>query len=261
MSMETAFELCDGLVDETIEIPLLGVVAAGEPYKAFVVDDTLSVPAALWGGRKVFALRVRGTSMIDEGIHDGDFLIVQPCETAENGQTVVAEIDGCVTVKKFFRESDGAIRLQPANPALLPLIVRGDNICIRGVVVGVMRKYGFGQHESARSVRHQSPARRPLEPPSQQTEDMFEFSLNAIDAQLARWQMVLEQAKHDRRRRTQLPQMAELGRDLQALRDWLGRTAKPGLRRALITEANNLIRRMQRFAPAPPPGPSETLLH
>ena len=107
----TTFDRFDGLLDQTIEIPLLGVVAAGEPYRAFVIDDTLSVPAALWGGRKVFALRVRGNSMIDEGIHDGDFLIVQPCETAENGQTVVAEVDGCVTVKKLFREPDGAIRL------------------------------------------------------------------------------------------------------------------------------------------------------
>jgi repressor LexA len=259
--MEAAFEFHDGLIDETIEIPLLGVVAAGEPYKAFVIDDTLTVPAALWGGKKVFALRVRGNSMIDEGIHDGDFLVVQPCETAENGQTVVAEVDGAVTVKKFYREPDGAIRLQPANPDLLPLIVRGENICIRGVVVGVMRKYGFGQQAQTRPAAR--PARAPQAPrAAAETDDLFEVSLNAIDEQLARWQMVVTQAQHDPRRRAYTAHVAELGRDLQALREWLGRTTKPSLRRALLAEANKLIRRMQRVGGGSSSGGSpETLLH
>jgi repressor LexA len=259
----TTFDRVDGLLDQTVEIPLLGVVAAGEPYRAFVIDDTLSVPAALWGGRKVFALRVRGNSMIDEGIHDGDFLIVQPCDTAENGQTVVAEVDGCVTVKKLFREPDGAIRLQPANPDLLPLVVRGEHIFIRGVVVGVMRKYGFGRHETTAAKTTTVPeppaARRPR--PDTVSDDLFEASLNAIDQQLARWQMNLAQARHDRRRRNRVAHMAEMGRDLQALRDWLGRTSKAGLRRALIAEANRIIRRMQRFAVLQPAGTTETLLH
>jgi repressor LexA len=255
--MEAAFELCDERVADTIDIPLLGVVAAGEPYRAFVVDDALSVPAALWSGRKVFALRVRGNSMIDEGIHDGDFLIVQPRETAENGQTVVAEVDGCVTVKKFFREPDGAMRLQPANPDLLPLVIRGEHISIRGVVVGVMRKYGFGRHEPTRPVAH-SVVSRPDPLPQ---DDLFDASLNAIDEQLARWRMATEQAKRERRQQGRLAQMAEVGRDLQALRDWLGRTRKPGLRRALISEANQIMRRMQRFGVLRPAGAPETLLH
>lgn len=261
--MDATFELHDGWTDDTIEIPLLGVVAAGEPYKAFVIDDTLTVPAALWGGKKVFALRVRGNSMIDEGIHDGDFLVVQPCEAAENGQTVVAEVDGAVTVKKFYREPDGAIRLQPANPDLLPLIVRGDHICIRGVVVGVMRKYGFGQQAQTRPISRPARAVRPAPPdPVTESHDLFEVSLNAIDEQLARWQMVVAQAQHDRRRRAHAAQLAELGRDLQALREWLGRTTKPSLRRALLAEANKLIRRMQRLAGGSPgTGSPETFLH
>lgn len=263
--MEAAFDLYDGMLDETIEIPLLGVVAAGEPYRAFVVDETLTVPAALWGGRKVFALRVRGNSMIDEGIHDGDFLVVQPRETAEDGQTVVAEIDGCVTVKKLYREPDGAIRLQPANPDLLPLIVRGENVCIRGVVVGVMRKYGFGAREARRSPRA-TPARRPEPPPSPPpvaaaSDDLFDPSLNAIDQHLARWQVTLEQIKHDRRRRRRFDELAQLGRDLQTLREWLGRTSKAGLRRALLAEANTLMRKMQRAGVLQPVSQTETLLH
>src|SRR5262245_30723967 len=102
------FELAD-----TVDIPLLGVVAAGAPYEAGTVHETLSVPTTLWGGKQVFALRVRGTSMIDEGIQHGDYLIVEPRQAADNGQTVVAEIDGCVTVKKYYRDNEGRVRLQP----------------------------------------------------------------------------------------------------------------------------------------------------
>ena len=259
--MEATFELYEESVDEVVEIPLLGVVAAGEPYKAFVLDDTLTVPAALWGGRKVFALRVRGNSMIDEGIHDGDFLIVQPRETAEDGQTVVAEVDGCVTVKKLYREPGGAVRLQPANPDMLPLIVRGENICIRGVVVGVMRKYGF-THEPKHLPRAARPAPAPREPavvPS--TDSLFDPSLNAIDQHLARWQIAVERAPHDRRLKRRVAEMAQFGRDLQTLREWLGRTNKVGLRRALLAEANTLLRKMQRFGVLQPIDQAETLLH
>ena len=136
---DEAFEWCDML-----DIPLLGVVAAGEPYRAFPIDETLSVPTTLWGGKQVFALRVRGNSMIDEGIHNGDYIIVEPRQTADNGQTVVAEIDGAVTVKKYHREANGSIRLEPANPEMLPLIVRGEHVRIIGIVAGVLRKFGFG---------------------------------------------------------------------------------------------------------------------
>src|SRR5581483_1163220 len=76
------------------DVPLLGAVAAGVPLQAFTVEDVLTVPPGMWSGRKVFALRVRGTSMIDEGIRDGDHLIVEPRERADDGQTVVAEVDG-----------------------------------------------------------------------------------------------------------------------------------------------------------------------
>src|SRR5262245_1541617 len=97
---------------EVMDVPLLGLVAAGEPYQAFAVEESLSVPTTLWGGKQVFGLRVRGNSMVDEGIQNGDYLIIEPRAAAENGQTVVAEIDGCVTVKRYFRTPDGDIRLQ-----------------------------------------------------------------------------------------------------------------------------------------------------
>src|SRR5512143_254610 len=163
LAREDELEWCD-----TIEVPLLGVVAAGEPYEASVLDEALNVPTALWGGKQVFALRVRGQSMIDEGIHNGDYLIVEPRATADNGQTVVAEIDGCVTVKKYFREADGQVRVQPANPEMLPLIVRGKDVRIIGLVTGVLRKFGFGEKHAAPApvVRRSSqppPRSRPVE--------------------------------------------------------------------------------------------------
>jgi repressor LexA len=265
---QSELEYCD-----TCEIPLLGVVAAGQPYQAFAVEDSLVVPRALWGSRKVFALRVRGSSMIDEGIHDGDYIVVEPREAADNGQTVVAEIDGAVTVKKLYREADGKVRLQPANPELLPLTVPGETVRILGVVVGIMRKFGFdaGRRSSPvlRSVK--SGAGRPVRKSGGRgggrkrvaapDDASLELALNAIDGQIARWDAAIEQAKRERRPHAKIAQMAELGRDLQALRDWCARTPRATLRRALVQEANGVIRRMQRFATVTPTELPELVLH
>ena len=253
------FEFC-----EMKEVALLGIVAAGEPYQAFAVDETLSVPTTLWGGKSVFALRVQGNSMIDEGIHNGDYLIVEPRATADNGQTVVAEIDGCVTVKKYFREADGQVRLQPANPDLLPLIVRGKEVRIIGVVTGVLRKFGFAEKHATAvvPVRGSEPTRKPTAPRRPVGDPAaIDLAVNVIDMQLNRWNAAMAHARQDRRLRRHLTAMEELGRDLQALRDWCARTNKPGLRRALLAEANKVIRRMQRFASATPVRLPDLVLH
>lgn len=131
------------LPEGTMRIPLLGDVAAGQPLQACPVEETVDVPRSLWKGRRVFALRVRGASMVEAGIHDGDYLIVEPCDSADDGRTVVADVDGCVTVKKLYREADGRIRLQPANADMPPLIVGGGQVRVIGAVVGILRKYGF----------------------------------------------------------------------------------------------------------------------
>jgi len=125
------------------EIPLLGIVAAGQPIEAILTHDTISVPKDLQGRRgRTFALRVRGESMIDENIQDGDIIIVASQQTAENGQMVVALIDGnYATVKKFYRETD-FIRLEPANPQFKPIFIKTpERIQIQGVVKGLIRKY------------------------------------------------------------------------------------------------------------------------
>lgn len=129
------------IVGRSVELPLLGYVAAGVPIEAIVGNETIDVPESLAGTRDTYVLRVRGDSMIDEQIRDGDFVIVEDRRTAENGETVVALLSGNeVTLKKLYREN-GQIRLQPANPTIQPIIVPASDVQVRGVVIGVMRKY------------------------------------------------------------------------------------------------------------------------
>ena len=128
--------------DDDNEIALLGTVAAGQPIEAILLHDTISVPKNLHGNGRTFALRVRGDSMIEENIQDGDIIIVASQKTADNGQMVVALIDGnYATVKKFYREPD-FIRLEPANPQYKPIFIKTpERIDIQGVVTGLIRKY------------------------------------------------------------------------------------------------------------------------
>ena len=124
-----------------IDLPLLGNVAAGAPIEAVVSAETVSVPEDLVGKADTYALRVRGDSMIDEQIRDGDLVIVEDRKTANDGEMVIALLQGQdVTLKKFYREN-GHVRLQPANETIQPLIVDATQIQIQGVVVGVMRRY------------------------------------------------------------------------------------------------------------------------
>jgi repressor LexA len=124
-----------------VELPLLGFVAAGAPIEAIAGAETISVPEDLVGKRDTYVLRVRGDSMIDEQIRDGDYVIVEDRKLADNGEMVIALLRGSdVTLKKFYREN-GRVRLQPANPAMQPLVVPADDVQVQGVVIGVMRKY------------------------------------------------------------------------------------------------------------------------
>ncbi len=121
------------------EIPLLGRVTAGNPIDVVGEDERVAVPASMVR-RNTYALRVVGHSMIDDNIQDGDIIVVERRETAENGQTVVAMINGeQVTLKKFYIERDG-IRLQPANPDMAPIHLRNEEIRILGIVTGVIRR-------------------------------------------------------------------------------------------------------------------------
>jgi repressor LexA len=125
-----------------LELPLLGYVAAGVPIEAIVSNETIAVPQDLAGRKDTYVLRVRGDSMIDEQIRDGDFVIVEDRKSADNGEMVIALLNSTeVTLKKFYRDPGGRIRLQPANATMAPIFVDPDAVQIQGVVVGVMRKY------------------------------------------------------------------------------------------------------------------------
>jgi repressor LexA len=126
-----------------VELPLLGQVAAGEPIEAVVTPETISVPQDLIPRRGAcYVLRVRGDSMIDEHIESDDFVVVHSRDNANDGEMVVALVDGTsATVKRIYREPGGWIRLQPANRTVRPIRVHEDNVLIQGVVVGVIRKY------------------------------------------------------------------------------------------------------------------------
>jgi repressor LexA len=126
-----------------IELPLHGTVAAGVPIEALSSGESLAVPEdfARRNGSH-YVLRVRGNSMIDEQIRDGDFVIVNERKTADNGEMVIALLNrSAATVKRFYRERDGRIRLQPANETMTPMYVHEDDVLIQGVVVGVIRRY------------------------------------------------------------------------------------------------------------------------
>ena len=124
-----------------VSLPLLGTVAAGEPIEAIEGNDSLDVPESFVRRRNTYVLLVRGDSMVDEGILDGDHVVVEEKPTPSNGDMVVASIDGEATVKRFYREDNGAVRLQPANRKYQPIMVRDHDLQIRGVVVGVLRRY------------------------------------------------------------------------------------------------------------------------
>jgi len=141
-NVSRGIELVEGQAEAKHEIPLLGVVSAGNPIEAVLNYETVCVPRDMIREGRMFALRVRGDSMIDEQIRDNDVIVMQSKQTAENGQTVVALIDGSeATVKKFYG-SRQQVRLEPANPNYKPIVVRPpQRVQIQGVVVGVIRKY------------------------------------------------------------------------------------------------------------------------
>jgi repressor LexA len=125
-----------------VELPLMGTVAAGLPLEVFPEQESVSVPHDMVKRGNNYVLRVKGSSMVDEQIRDGDYIIVNSRETAENGEMVVALVEGeAATVKKFYRERDGRIRLQPANETMEPMYFAPEAVRIQGIVVGVIRKY------------------------------------------------------------------------------------------------------------------------
>jgi repressor LexA len=122
------------------ELPILGTIAAGTPIDALEAPEVLAFEELVPPGSDVYVLRVRGNSMIEDSIRDGDLVLVERRSDPAQGETVVAVLPGeAATLKRFYREPDGRVRLQPANASLEPLLV--DQVEVRGVVIGVIRRY------------------------------------------------------------------------------------------------------------------------
>ena len=124
--------------ERSFEIPLMGVIAAGSPIEAIRTNETIDIPKDMMG-KHVFALKVRGNSMIEDGIFDGDYIIIEQTDSPRNGEIVVALLDNeNATLKRFYREKDH-IRLQPANSNYKP--IRTKRVVVQGRVKGVIRKF------------------------------------------------------------------------------------------------------------------------
>lgn len=127
--------------EEGLEAPILGFIAAGAPIEPYTDPNaTMALPSSFITGKKrVYVLQVKGESMIEENIRDGDFVVVEQSESATNGEIVVALLDnGMATLKRFFKEAT-RIRLEPANTSMSPIFVK--NVKIQGKVVGLIRRY------------------------------------------------------------------------------------------------------------------------
>lgn len=129
---------------ESLELPLLGKVAAGRPIESVTVGETIEIPPMMRGtGGNMFALKVQGQSMIEDGILDGDYVVIRKQDTAANGQTVVAMLNNEATIKRFYKKGS-QIELHPANSQMKPIIVSEDERAqfrIEGVLAGVIRQY------------------------------------------------------------------------------------------------------------------------
>lgn len=129
--------------ESAVTLPILGLIAAGQPIETISGhQETLEVPPFMVGRRHSYVLQVKGQSMIEDGILDGDYVVVQEKEVPSKGEVVVALVNGSeATLKRYYKEKDH-IRLQPANSTMDPIIVKpGTPIEIQGVVIGVIRKY------------------------------------------------------------------------------------------------------------------------
>jgi repressor LexA len=130
---------CEEPGPRALAVPLLGLVAAGTPIEALEQPETVALPEDMLGKNETFVLQVKGDSMIEDHILDGDQIIVEKRSHAQNGEIVVALIDNEATVKRLYREA-GRVRLQPANASMQPIYVTEGDLKIQGIVIGVLRR-------------------------------------------------------------------------------------------------------------------------
>ena len=138
-----SIELAESEQSGSVRLQLSGTIAAGQPLEAVPTHETIDVPADMVReSEKSYVLRVKGDSMIDEQIRDGDLVVIEDRPAAGRGETVVALVDESeATLKRYFHEG-ATVRLEPANPTMQAMIFDADRVRIQGVAVGIIRKYG-----------------------------------------------------------------------------------------------------------------------
>jgi repressor LexA len=139
-NQKRAIEVISPVETKRLEFPLLGRVAAGKPIEVVEEVDVIEIPPSMTGQGDHFVLQVRGDSMKEDGILDGDFIVVRKQPTAENGQTVVAMINNEATVKKYYKQ-ENYVELRPSHADMESILIKGGDLRIEGRVVGVMRHY------------------------------------------------------------------------------------------------------------------------
>lgn len=139
-NQKRAIEVISPVETRRFEFPLLGKVAAGKPIEAVEDVDVIEVPPSMIGKGNFFVLQVKGVSMTEEGILDGDFVVIRKQPTAENGETVVALINNEATLKKYFKRKNH-VELRPAHSGMASILVREGDLHIEGKVVGLIRRY------------------------------------------------------------------------------------------------------------------------
>jgi repressor LexA len=137
-----SIELAEGTAGRALDLPLYGTIAAGFPLEAIPSTETITVPADMVSGRgRTFVLKIQGDSMTGEQIREGDYVVIEERQTARDGETVVALVDGSeATLKRFYRDGS-TVRLQPAHPTMQPIVLAAERVQVQGVVVGLIRKY------------------------------------------------------------------------------------------------------------------------
>ncbi len=230
-------------VDAGVRLPLVGTLDVQHRGRSVSSVLPRCNGAAVGRARRIF--EVVGNDLLDEGLRSGDRLLVEARDAVPDGATVLVELDGRLTVKRIRRQENGAIAVVPANPALLPLLVRGERIRVRGVVVGLIRRRGLGRPvapaPAARSHNGAGPeARAGRTRPRMRTSPPVDHRNGGGAAAV----------RYDGSSSGIAPAggIRELGRILRALVATYGTLSNPRLRRALLDEAGRIRRRMRYVA-------------
>ena len=187
------------------------------------------LPSAVWNGRKVLVMRVRGSAMVADGIRDGDHLVVEPRDALDDGQTVLVDVDGGITLKRVSRDAGRRLVLAPTTSDVLALAIPAASVRILGVVVGIVRRRGFRRSE-------------PFAADADRDARTFDLRLGAIERSVGEAERLATM-----RRGRSAERLRELGRGLRALRDCYLTTRVPRLREALLREAGEIVSRLRRF--------------